>query len=131
LPFYRVEGGAGRPDGEGDQAASMSVVRFGEEGKRRGEWGVKRGEMRHHFRERRGHRGGGSARGRWWRRCPVGLLEEEDGRPADRVGPPISEGEEAGQAGPKGGGSEVGRDWAERGRERGGPRLGQKPEMAG
>jgi hypothetical protein len=37
---------------------------------------------------------------------------------ADRAGPPISEGESAGQAGPEGG-------------ERGGPRLGQKPEMAG
>jgi hypothetical protein len=37
---------------------------------------------------------------------------------ADRAGPPISEGEAAGQAGLEGG-------------ERGGPRLGQKPEMTG
>jgi hypothetical protein len=53
---------------------------------------------------------------RWWRRCPIGLPEEEDGQPADRVGPPVSEGEVVGQ------------DGLEWGRERGGPRLGQKGE---
>jgi hypothetical protein len=68
--------------------------------------------MRCHFRERRDCRGGGSASGRWRRRCPVGLPKEEDGRPADRAGLPVSEGEAAGQAGPKGGGREVGRGWA-------------------
>jgi hypothetical protein len=97
-------------------AASMPAVRSGGEGKRRGEWGVKRGEMRCHFRERRGHRGGGSARGRWRRRRSVGLPEEEDGRPADRAGLPVSEGEAVGQARPEGG------------RERGGPWLGRKGE---
>jgi hypothetical protein len=66
------------------------------------------------FRERRSHRGSGSTRGRWQRRRPVGLPEEEDGRPADRAGPPVSEGEVAGQAGPEGG------------REIGGPCLGRK-----
>jgi hypothetical protein len=76
-----------------------------------------------HFRERRGHQDGGSACGRW-RRRPVGLPEEEDSRAADRVGPPVSDGEAAGQAGLEGGGREVGRGWAERGRKRGGPRLG-------
>jgi hypothetical protein len=74
------------------------------------------GGMRHHFWERMGHRGGGSVRGRWRRRRPVGLPEEENGWLADRAGPPISEGEAAGQAGP------------DEGRERGGPWLGQKGE---
>jgi hypothetical protein len=88
--------------------------------------------MRRHFQERRGHRGSGSARGRWRQRCSVGFPEEDDGRPANRAGPPISEEEAAGQAGPEGGGGrEVGHGWVERGRERGGPRLGRKPEMAG
>jgi hypothetical protein len=43
-------------------AASMPVVRFGGEGKRRGEWGVKRGGVRRRFWERRGHRGSACAR---------------------------------------------------------------------
>jgi hypothetical protein len=60
------------------------------------------------FWDRRGRQGSKSACGRW-RRRPVGLLEEEDGRPADRAGPPISEGEAAGQAGLEGGGRVVGR----------------------
>jgi hypothetical protein len=53
-PFYRGSGwsGGGRT-GKGIRqpvvAASMSVVRFGGEGKQRGEWGVKRGGVRHHF----------------------------------------------------------------------------------
>jgi hypothetical protein len=34
----------------------MPVVRFGGEGKRRGEWGVKTGGVRRRFRERRGRR---------------------------------------------------------------------------
>jgi hypothetical protein len=76
--------------------------------------------MRRHFWERRGHRGGGIAHGRWRRQRPIGLPEEEeDGRPAGRAGPPVSEGEVAGLA------------VLEGGRERGGSRLGQKPEMAG
>jgi hypothetical protein len=87
--------------------------------------------VRCHFWERRGHRGCGSALGRWRRWRPVGLSEEEDNQAADRVGPPISEGEAAGQAGPEGGGKEVGCSWAGRGRKRGGPRLGRKPEMVG
>jgi hypothetical protein len=82
--------------------------------------------MRCHFQERRGHRGSGSARGRWRQRCSVGIPEEDDGRPANRAGPPISEEEAAGQAGPeggegerwatagsRGGGREVGHDWVE------------------
>jgi hypothetical protein len=60
------------------------------------------------FWKRRGHRGGGSSRGRQ-RRRPVG--------PADR-GPPFSEGEAAGQAGPKGKGGR----WAVAGPERKGRR---------
>jgi hypothetical protein len=68
--------------------------------------------VRCHFRERRGHRGGGSTRGRWRRRRLVGLPEEEDSRAADRAGLPVSEGEATGQARPKGGGREVGRGWA-------------------
>jgi hypothetical protein len=88
--------------------------------------------MRHHFWERRGHQGGSSARGRWRQRLSVGLLEEEDSRPANRPGLRISEEEAAGQAGPEGGARrEVGHSWAERGRERGEPRLGRKPKIVG
>jgi hypothetical protein len=86
--------------------------------------------VRCHLQERKGHRGGGSTCGRWWS-WPVGLSEEEDSGAADRAGPPVSEGEAVGQAGPEGGGREVGHDWARRGRKGGGPRLGQKSEMAG
>jgi hypothetical protein len=47
-PFYKVGGGAGRSDGEGNWAAGgrapLLAIRFGGEGKQRGEWGVKRGE---------------------------------------------------------------------------------------
>jgi hypothetical protein len=74
------------------------------------------GKVRHHFQERRSHWSFDSARGKWWWWRPVRLPEEEDGRPADRVGPPVSEGEAAGKAGPEGG------------RERCGPWLGQKGE---
>jgi hypothetical protein len=66
----------------------MPAVRFGGEGKWRGEWGVKRGENVAPFPLEEGSSGR--------RRCPVGLSEEEDGRSADRVGPPISEGEVVG-----------------------------------
>jgi hypothetical protein len=52
--------------------------------------------------------GGGGARS--------GFRWKKTARPADRASPPVSEGEAAGQAGPEGG------------RERGGPRLGQKGE---
>jgi hypothetical protein len=54
------------------------------------------GVVRHHFRERKGHRGSSSARGRWWRR-PIGLPEEEDSQAADRAGPPVSEEEAVGE----------------------------------
>jgi hypothetical protein len=47
--------------------------------------------VRCRFWERRGRQGGGSASGRWRRRCLVGLLEDEDGRSTDRVGPPGSD----------------------------------------
>jgi hypothetical protein len=76
--------------------------------------------VQRHFWERRGHRGGGSARGKWRRQRPVRLPEEEDGRPTDRVGPPVSEEEVVGQAGPEGAegverwaaaGSEAGNGW--------------------
>jgi hypothetical protein len=87
--------------------------------------------MRHHFREKRGRRGGGSAHGKWRGRCPVGLLRKKTAGPTDRAGPPVSEGEATGQAGPKGRRERGGHGWAERGRERGGQRLGQKPEIAG
>jgi hypothetical protein len=76
--------------------------------------------VQRHFWDRRGHQGGGGARGSWWQR-PIGLLEEEDSRATDR----------AGQARPEGGGREVGHGWARRGRKRGVPRLGRKSEMAG
>jgi hypothetical protein len=68
-PFIGSEGkrdgrtgkGIGRPV----VAASMPAVRFGGEGKQRGEFGVKREKVWHHFWERRGHWGGGSTRRRW------------------------------------------------------------------
>jgi hypothetical protein len=109
----------------------MLAIQFDGEGKRRGEWGVKRegGKVRLYLWERRGHRGSSSACGRWWRRS-VGLLEEEDSRAVDRAGPPISEGEAVGQAGPERGGRELLHCWVRRGRKRGGPRLGRKSEMA-
>jgi hypothetical protein len=40
-------------------------------------------------------------------------------------------GRRRGRLAQKGGGREVGHSWAERGRERGGPWLGRKPEMDG
>jgi hypothetical protein len=109
----------------------MPAFRFSGVGKKRGELGVKRGGVRHRFRERRGRRGCGSALWRWRRQLPVGLPEEEDSRVAERAGPPVSEGEAVGQARPEGGGKEVGHGWAGRGRKRGGLRLGRKPEMVG
>jgi hypothetical protein len=72
--------------------------------------------VRCHFWERRGHRGGSSTRGRWRWRYPVGLPEEEDNRPTDRAGPPVSAGEAVGQAGLEGEGVR----WAVAGPERGG-----------
>jgi hypothetical protein len=115
--FYRVKRGVGRPDGEGDREAGGGginvgrLVRWG--GEMEGCMGSEEGgKVQCHFQERRGHQGGGSARGRWrWCR-PVGLPKEEDSRPTDRVGLPISEGEAVGQAGPEGGGREVGHGWA-------------------
>jgi hypothetical protein len=85
-------------------AASMPVVRFGGEGKQggRGESGVKRGEcdaisgrggVVGAVAARVGD-GGGGARSGFRRKKKVG--------PADRAGPPVSEGEAAGQAGSKG-----------------------------
>jgi hypothetical protein len=70
--------------------------------------------------------GSSGQRARRWRRrrWPVGLLEEEDGRVAERKGPPISGGKAAGRAGPEGGGREVGCNWVGRGRKTGGSRLG-------
>jgi hypothetical protein len=68
------------------------TIRFSGVGKWRGEWGVKRGESA----------------------APDRLPEEEESRVADRAGPPVSEGEAAGQAGPEGGGREVGHGWAKR-----------------
>jgi hypothetical protein len=66
--FYRVGGGerggrTGKVIGRPVVASSMSVVRFGGEGKRRGEWGVKRGGgVRRRFWERRVRRGSAHAR---------------------------------------------------------------------
>jgi hypothetical protein len=47
-PFYRVGGGAGRTNREGNGGAGggapLLAIWFGGEGKQRGEWGVNRGE---------------------------------------------------------------------------------------
>jgi hypothetical protein len=90
----------------------MPAIQFGGEGKQRGEWGVKRGENAVPFPGEEGHRGSGSAWGRWWRRCSVGLPEEEDGRPPNRWARLSVRGRRWGRLGWKGGGSEVGRGWA-------------------
>jgi hypothetical protein len=62
---------------------------------------------------------GGGGSGTW-----SGFRRNKKVRPTDRVGPPVSEGRcagQAGQAGPEGGGRDMGRGWA--GKER--RRLGQ------
>jgi hypothetical protein len=61
--------------------------------------------MQRRFRERRGRRGGGDARS--------GLQRKETVGPADRAGPPVSEGQAAWQAGPEG----KGERWATAGPE--------------
>jgi hypothetical protein len=66
-----------------------------------GEWEVKRVWWRS-FWEGRGCRSGGSAYGRWRQRCPVGLSGKDEGRAADRVGLPVSEGRWRGRLGQKG-----------------------------
>jgi hypothetical protein len=95
----------------------MPAGRFGGEGKQRGEGGVKRRKSAAPF-----PREEGSPRQRQRAREVATAVPDQasEGRrwwPADRAGPPVSEGEAAGHAGPEGG-------------ERGGPRLGRKPEMA-
>jgi hypothetical protein len=67
--------------------------------------------------------GGGSAQSGFRRKKTVGRMT---GRAHLSV-----RGRRRAVAGPKGGGREVGHGGAKRGRERGGPRLGQKPEMDG
>jgi hypothetical protein len=80
----------------------MLVVQFGGKGKWRVEWGVKRGESAAPFLGEVGSSG-----------RPVGLPEEEDSRAADRVGPPVIEGEGERWAAtrPEGGEREVGSGW--------------------
>jgi hypothetical protein len=58
--------------------------------------------QRRPFWERRGCQSGGSVRERWRRRCPVWLPGKDEGRVADRVGSPISEGRRRGRLGQKG-----------------------------
>jgi hypothetical protein len=84
--------------------ASMPAVRFSGEGKRRGDWGVKRGESVLLFPREEGSSG--------WQRRPVELPEEEDSRAADRGAHLLVRGSQRGQAGPEGGGREAGRGWA-------------------
>jgi hypothetical protein len=79
-----------------------------------GEWGVKRRESVVPFPREGGLSG---QRQRVWEvaaTAPGRLPEEEESRAADRAGPPVSEGEAAGQAGSEGGGREVGHGWAKR-----------------
>jgi hypothetical protein len=80
----------------------MLAVQFGGKGKWRVEWGVKRGESAAPFLGEVGSSG-----------RPVGLPEEEDSRAADRVGPPVieGEGERWAATGPEGGEREVGSGW--------------------
>jgi hypothetical protein len=92
----------------------MPVVRFDGEGKQRAEWGVKRGQNVVLFLREKG------SSGRQQRVLEVsvaapGRASRGRRRPGRLTGP----------LGWKGGGREVGHGWAERGRERGGPRLGQ------
>jgi hypothetical protein len=83
--FYRAGGQEGRRCGEGNgrrqkctfKAFNPSVTG----GERRGEWGVKGEGKCGAVSGRGGVIGAAGARGgRWWRRRPVGLLEEEDGQ---------------------------------------------------
>jgi hypothetical protein len=110
-PFIGSEGKRGGSTRKGIGwpvvAASMPAIRLDGEGKQRGEWGVKRGESAAPFLGEEGSLGR-LQRAREVKRGLVGLPEEEDSRSADRAGPPVSEGEAAGQAGPEGGGREVG-----------------------
>jgi hypothetical protein len=76
--------------------------------------------QRRPFREGRGCRSGGSARGSWRRRHPVGLPEEDEGQAVDRAGPHGSEGRWWSRLGRKG---EEGR-WAAAGPKiRNGPKF--------
>jgi hypothetical protein len=113
-------------------AASMPVIRFGGDGKQRGEWAVKRGEKCGTVSRREGvigastahvGSGGGGARLGFRRKKMAGRLT---GWARLSV-----KGRRRGRLGQKGGGRDVDRGWARRGRERGGPWLGRKPEMAG
>jgi hypothetical protein len=105
-PFIGSEGKQGGRTRKGIErpvvAASMLAVQFGGKGKWRVEWGVKRGESAAPFLGEVGSSG-----------RPVGLPEEEDSRAADRVGPPVieGEGERWAATGPEGGEREVGSGW--------------------
>jgi hypothetical protein len=64
-PFIGSEGGAGRPDGEGDRAAGGGGINVGRPvwwgGEVEGRVGSEEGGVRRRFRERRGRRGGAHA----------------------------------------------------------------------
>jgi hypothetical protein len=96
----------------------MLVVRFGGEGKRGGEWGVKRGECGAIFgrgspiRAEAARVGGGSGGAR------LGFRRKKKVGPADRAGPTISEGEAVGAGWAEREGREMGCGWARKeGRE--------------
>jgi hypothetical protein len=94
----------------------MSAVRFGGEGKWRGEWGVKRGETTVPFPGEEGSSGGGSGRSGFRRKKTAGRLTGRArlsvrGRRRGWLGQK-EEGERWAAARPEGGGREVGRGWA-------------------
>jgi hypothetical protein len=84
-----------------------------------GEWEVKRG-MAAAFLGGEGMLEWRSACVRWRQRRPVGLSGKDEGRAADRVGPPVSEGRRRGRLGQK---EEEGR-WATAG-----PKIGNGPKF--
>jgi hypothetical protein len=112
LPFYRVRGGAGRPDGEGNQAASGGAPLWpsGLVGREngRGEWGVKRGESAASFLREEGTPG-------WWRLLEAVAFDFVLGKKEAGRGPCGSERRGRRRAGPARGQGPVGREvggWA-------------------
>jgi hypothetical protein len=124
-PFIGLEGGAGRLDGEGCRAGGGGGINAGRPIRWRGEMGGKCGTISGRggvIRVAAACVGGGSggARSGFRRKKKVG--------PADSVGPPVSEGEAVGQAGPEGKGGR----WAAAGPKRKGGRwAAADPEMKG
>jgi hypothetical protein len=125
-PFIWSDGGAGRPDEEGDRVADVGGINAGRPvrwgGKQRGEWGVMRGQNVSPF---LGEEGSSGQRQRAWEVAAVAPDWAFGGRrrPGRLTGRAhlLVRGRQRGRLGQKVGGREVGHGWVKRGRERGGP----------